>query len=514
MLRWIHCCATVCFVLGLTGCGGGDSDEPVYQGPPKAGGSLVVAIQADGTTLDPHRATDAGSMRLIENMYSTIMRYTSEYGEVEPDLAESVHVSEDGMVYTITLRPNLKFHSGRDVTAEDVKFSIERIIENQVRAEYFAMVERIETPDARTVELHLSQPSVAMLTNLAYPMNVIVDRQEVEAAGGDLSATAAGCGPFALVEWRKDQHLKLKKHEAYHVEGRPYLDEVIYRPIPNETARSTALRNGEVDLVLDVGGKDARLLEEARDVVVQSVPGTFWEYIGLNTTRPPFNDARVRQAIAWAVDRQDLLRLKFGQATVLPGGHIPPNHWAYVAGFEPYAQRDLEKAKQLLRDAGHPEGFSVVMKVGSAFNYQVKAAERVKQHLREVGIDVTIQSLESGLFFDALNRRDFEMTLVGWLSFVDPDEWTYNLFHSDGRYNQQGYGNPVLDVLLEEGRRTPDRARRKEIYAEAQRIIATEAPVVSLYVNDQTSAWRTTVRGYEVHPTATTRGLRDTWLAR
>ena len=154
------------------------------------------------------------------------------------------------------------------------------------------------------------------------------------------------------------------------------------------------------------------------------------------------------------------------------------------------------------------------MKVGSSFKYQVDAAQMVKQQLAEVGIDVQIQALESGLFFDALNQRDFDMTLVGWLGFVDPDEWTYNLFHSDGKYNQQAFSNAELDHLLEQGRRTLDRAQRQRIYADAQRIIATEAPVVSLYVNDQTSAWRREVRGYQVHPTATTLWLRETWLAK
>lgn len=514
MIRFITYCLLSPFLLGPLGCGSGDASlAPAYQGPPKAGGSLIVATQADGTTLDPHRATDAGSMRLIENMYSTIMRYTPEYGEVEPDLADSVHVSEDGLVYSITLRPDLVFHSGRPVTAEDVKFSIERIIENQVRANHFAMVQRIETPDPHTVKLYLQQPSAPLLTNLAYPMNAIVDRQGVEEAGGDLSATAAGSGPFELVEWRKDLHLKLKRHEAYHVESRPYLDEVIFRPIPDETARSTALRNGEVHLVLDVAAKDVSLIENAAGVVVSSVPGTFWEYIGLNTAKPPLDDVRVRQAIAHAIDRPSLAQLKFGQATVLPGGHIPPNHWAHATGFAPYAQRDVDRARQLLADAGHPDGFSAVMKVGSAFAYQVQASQRVKQQLLDVGIDIEIQSLESGLFFDALNNGDFEMTLVGWLGFVDPDEWTYNLFHTDGSYNQQAYSNPDLDALLERGRRTLGRAERQQIYVDAQRIIAVEAPVVSLYVNDQTSAWRIVVRGYEVHPTATTLSLRETWLA-
>src|SRR5690606_30178693 len=162
------------------------------------------------------------------------------------------------------------------------------------------------------------------------------------------------CGPFALVEWRKNRHLKLKKHHGYHVEGRPYLDEVIFRPIPDETARTTALRNGEVHLVLDLPAKDIEIVKNASGVVIQSVPGTFWEYIGLNTSRAPLDDVRVRQAIAHAIDREALNRIiKLGHATPVDGGHIPPNHWAYAADLRPYAKRDVDRAKQLLAEAGH-----------------------------------------------------------------------------------------------------------------------------------------------------------------
>jgi len=256
------------------------------------------------------------------------------------------------------------------------------------------------------------------------------------------------------------------------------------------------------------------ILEAADGVVVESVPGTFWEYVGLNCKREPLNDPNVRRAIAWAVDRQMVNQLiKFGQATVLDGGHIPPNHWAH-ADLATYPKRDVAKAKQLLADAGYPDGFSVTMKVGSAFAYQVQAGEVVKQHLADVGINVHLQGLESAVFFDALGQHDFDMTLVGWVGFVDPDEWMWNLFHSQGKWNQQQYENAELDKLLDAGRTTLDRAERKEIYRRAQEIVVNDAPMVFLYVNDQTSAWRRRVHGYRVHPTANTRSLRDTWVAR
>ena len=203
--------------------------------------------------------------------------------------------------------------------------------------------------------------------------------------------------------------------------------------------------------------------------------------------------------------------MKFGRATVLDGGLIPPNHWAY-ADLHLYEQPAPGEAKRLISEAGLPTPMDVELIVDAGVAYQVRAAEVIKQQLKPVGLDVSIQALESAVFFDRLGKGDFQMTVVGWMGFVDPDEWTWNLFHADGKYNQQGYANAEVDALLDRARRSPDREERKRLYTDAQRIIATEAPMVFLYVNDQTSAWRERVHGYHVHPTATTLGLRETWI--
>ncbi len=480
-------------------------------GEPRRGGTLVLAVQDDARSLDPHAAADAASVRMIENLYSTLLRYDEGLGVYEPDLAESVEESDEGRTVTLRLRDDAVFHSGRPVTSDDARFSIERVREMGIRAAQFAAVDAIETPDERTVVLRLSQPLASLRSYLAQPMNAILDRELVEANGGRIDQIDAGSGPFRLVEWRRDQRLVLRRHDRYHEPGLPYLDGVVIRPIPDETARATAIRTGEVHLVADVSPKDAVVLSRDPAVVLASVPGTFWEYVGMNTRRPPLDDPRVRQAIAHAIDRDQLNRLvKFGRATPLTGGHLPPGHWAH-GGFSLYPRRDLGRARALLRDAGH-ERVALTLKVGSAFPYQVQAASAIKQHLKDAGIDVTLQALESQVFFDMLGGGDFDLNVVGWVGLVDPDEWMYDLFRSDGAYNQQGYRNGEVDRLLTDARYSIDRDRRAELYRAAQRIVAEEAPMAFLYLNDHTSAWRDTVRGYRVHPTATTLGLRETWL--
>ncbi len=507
----------VAMATGASGCARHDQpiDPADIPDEPLPGGTLTVAIQADGLSLDPHAVTDAPSMRLIENMYGTLLRYGDDYGEVESYLAESYQASADRRTYTFALRPDVRFHAtGRPLTSADVEYSIRRIIDHRVRADQFEPVDSISTPDAHTVTFHLSRPAPAFPTYLAYPMNVIVDRDVVEANDGSLSRSDAGTGPFRLVEWRRDRHLILERYEAYHLEGLPYLDRLVFRPIPDETARTTALRTGEVHITLDVPGKDRVILEDAPHVELASVPGTFWEYVGINARREPFDDHRVRQAMAWAVDRSMVSRfVTFSRARVLTGGFLPTSHWAYTE-LEVYPARDTDRARELLRAAGLADGFRAVIRVGSAFPYQVAAAQVVKQNLEDVGIVTEILAEESAVFFDALGRSDFDLTVVGWLGFVDPDEWFYNIFHSAGRWNQQGYSNPRVDRLLEEGRVETDPGARKGIYHRVQEKVVRDAPVVLLYLNDQTSAYLDTVQGFRVHATATTLSLRETWLVR
>ena len=200
------------------------------------------------------------------------------------------------------------------------------------------------------------------------------------------------------------------------------------------------------------------------------------------------------------------------EKTVLTEADVPPTH-EYFGGDEIYTERDVEKAKALLEEAGVEEGsITLNFTVGSDWQYQVDAATMIKQQLSEIGIECNIQALESGVFFDGLNSGDFDLTVVGWSGFVDIDEYLYNLFTTDGAYNQQNYSNPEVDELLEKGRVTIDETERKEIYKEAQKLIAEDAPMAFLYMNSFTVAMRSNVYGYTVHPTAATIFMKDVYF--
>ena len=510
-------------MLLASGCKGGQSGSsaPAPGGAASdapAGGedktSMIVAKQSDPSSLDPHTVTDEAAIRCIENMYDTLFAYTDVYGEVAPSLVTQYEVSDDGLIYTFSLRPGVKFHSGRDLTAADVVYSLRRIMDTGVRATQFDKIASMEEKDAGTVVITLSEPFAPFLTYLAHPMNVIVDKDVVEANGNSLAQVDGGSGPFVLEKWEMGSSLTMKKFPGYWKEGTPVLETVVFRTIPDATARSTALRNGEIDMILDVTEQEIAVLKNAAGVKVESVPGTFWEYLGMNCQNTFLKDVRVRRAIANAIDRDAInLSVKMGNATVLHDANIPATHEGYV-NANTYPARDVDKAKALLAEAGYQPGqISLTLKVGSDFKYQVDAAQMIKQQLADAGIQVEISALESGIFFDSLNAGDFDLTVVGWSGFVDLDEYLYNLFYTGGAYNQQLYSNPELDKLLDEGRVTTDPAKRTEIYKQAQKLVAEDAPMAFLYMNNFTVAMRDNVEGFVVHPTATTISLQNAHFA-
>jgi len=505
-------------VLGLLLVLGACAGAPQPETEQPAGGeqanqvkdTMIVAKQSDPSSLDPHLASDEAAIRCIENMYNTLLTYTDGYGEVAPSLAKSYEVSDDNLTYTLHLIQGVKFHSGRVMTADDVVYSIERIKNEGVRASHFEKVASVEAADDHTVVITLSEPFAPFATYLAHPCNVIVDQDAVEANGGKLTNADGGTGPFMLEKWDVGTQLSLTKFADYWEAGKPVMNHLVFRTIADSTARSTALRNGEVDMIIDVTEQEIAVLKNAEGVVVESVPGTFWEYLGMNCEHQYLDNVKVRQALANAIDRDAInAAVKMGNAEVLHVANLPSTHEAY-ADLNIYPARDLEKAKNLLAEAGYQAGeINLELLVGSDWQYQVDAAQMIKAQAAEAGITIAISALESGIFFDNLNNGAFDLTVVGWSGFVDMDEYFYNLFRSDGAYNQQNYTNPELDRLLDQGRTTLDHAARLDIYQQIQQIVAEDAPMAFLYMNNYTVAMRDNVQNYIVHPTAATIWLKD-----
>jgi peptide/nickel transport system substrate-binding protein len=433
---------------------------------------------------------------------------------IVPDLAESWTISDDGLVYEFKIRQGVKFHNGREMTVDDVVYSLNRVRDaagGSPRSYLLVDVESIEATPPDSVRLTLSKPFAALLSHMHTDMAIVP--QEVVEENGDLSTTMVGTGPFKFVEFIPNTHAKLVRNEEYHEEGLPYLDELTWIPIPDDPTRTANIQTGTVDFADQIPQQDIDSLQNEPGVQLVRGDSTLHDYLMLNCTRAPFDDVRVRQAIAKTIDRQLMTDvILFGYGTPINGGPIAAWSWAY-ADLHTYPAPDIEGAKQLLAEAGYPDGFAFTIGAGANYAAQVQAAEMVQEQLRQINVEATVAPQEWGTYIDTVvTQKNFEGAIIGWIGTIDPDDWLYARFHTGEQWNTTGYSNAEVDELLEQGRASTDQAQRKELYNQAEAIIVDEAPFVFFYLYDQFEAVRDYVMGYSHMANNSKLTFKRTWL--
>jgi peptide/nickel transport system substrate-binding protein len=490
------------------------------QDQPKPGGVLKIATSTDPVGLDPMISSAYSTALITEHVYGSLMQYDKELNETSPDLAESVEVSEDRLTYVFKLRPNVKWHDGQPFTSEDVKFSMERQKDpatGSPNAYMYANVESVTAVDPLTVEVTFSSVTGPFLAFMASPWASMVPKHVVEEKG-DLQTTMVGTGPFKFVSYEPGKSVKMVKNPDYYVEGQPYVDELEIVFISDNTSRLNAAITKQVDLVQELAKKDYRQLSAMPGVeaIALESGSCNWAYIGMNCTRPPFDNPLVREAVAHAKNRRAIAdNVMFGLAIPLTGGIVPQWSWAYAEGLELYSETpDIEKAKALLAEAGFPDGFNTTIKVSPAYSDLAGEAAVDQEALRAVGINAEIVNLEWGTFInDVFGNNDFDMQVCGWGGpFIDPDEFLYPEFHSDQGFNPQLFADPEVDRMLEEGRATFEREGRKAIYDKVQERIFTLSPVAAGTNNRLVQAQQEYVKGFTPLPTGMMRWAREVWL--
>jgi peptide/nickel transport system substrate-binding protein len=489
--------------------------KPAAAGQAKRGGELKAAMQVDATSLDPHLSSSYSSSLVIEQVYSGLVQF-DENMNIIPDLAESWTVSKDGLVYDFKLRKGVKFHNGRELVADDVIYSLNRVKDpdgGSPRSYLLESVKAIESPSPDAVRITMTKPFAALLSHLDTFM-AVVPKEEVQ-KNGDLSKVMVGTGPFKFVEFVPNTHAKLVRYDGYHESGLPYLDAITWIPIPDDTTRTANIKTATVDFADQIPQKDIKSLQGESGVQLARGPSTLHDYLMLNTTRKPFNDVRVRQAVATAIDRKLMTdTILFGFGTPMDGGVIPAWHWAN-ADLHLYPKPDIAKAKQLLADAGYPNGFQLTIGAGANYAAQVQAAEMLKDQLKQIGIDVTPNPTEWGTYIDTvIMKKEFDAAIIGWIGAIDPDDWVYARFHTGEKWNTSGYSNADVDKLLEEGRVTTDQAERKKFYNQAEKLIVSEAPFAFFYLYDQYEALRDYVKGYAHMANNSKNTFKRTWISK
>ena len=478
----------IALVLGLTGCSTG---QRVDLGEGSAD-NLIAAIAGEPDQLDPHKTTAYFSFEVLENVFDTLVEPDADL-EMRPALAESWEVSPDELTWKFRLRQGVTFHDGSPFTAEDVVYSYRRIIDEQLaNVDKFSAITDVSAPDPATVRITVAQPTPNLLTNLGgFKGMAIVSRANIES--GQIATHPVGTGPFSFVGQTSGDSITLTANPDYWG-GEPPISGVTFRFISEPSTALSALQAGEVDWTDSVPPQRVAQLRDDNSLQLALTPSNDYWYLALNTAREPWNDVRVRQAIAYGIDRDAIVQAtSYGTAAANQLAIPEGNPW-YTA-YDTYSY-DIDKAESLLEEAGAAPQ-TLDMLVTSEYPETVTAAQIIADNLAPLGISVSIRTVDFATWLDEQNTGNFDMLMMGWLGNIDPDDFYYAQHHTDGTSNAQKFSDPEVDRLLDAGRVETDRDARQDDYAQAATLIADEVSYIYLYNPSVIQAWNTDLSGYE-----------------
>ncbi len=486
--------------VALVACKGGkekrdgekDEQEGVSSGEVVPGGSVTVGITQDLDSLDPHNMAYAGTREVLFNVFEGLVKPDST-GELQPAVAEEFTISEDAKTYTFTLRDGVKFHNGNEVTAEDVKYSIERYADIQGEESVFSIMEEVSIPDGSTVEVRLSEGNSEFLAELT--MGVMPkDYAEVD-------TNPMGTGPFAYEDYQPGEYLKVKKFAEYWLPERPYLDDVTFKIVTDTDAALLELQAGTLDVYQYLTNDQTDGLYSDFNILEGSV--NYVQGLFLNNAYAPFDDVRVRQAMNYAVDKQGINDLLFGGKSHIIGTHMMPAFTKYYnAETEGVYGYDVERAKELLAEADCEDGFDLTIIVPNNYKPHAATAEVVVENLKAVGVRAKIEMVEFTTWYsDVYVERNFEATLVAVDGTLAPSSWMAKN-ESDSDNNFTNYKNEEFDKLFEEAKKTTNDEEKVEMYKELQMMLAEDA--ASVYLQDPANllALNKKLTGYSFYPIA------------
>ncbi|HEX9112349.1 MAG TPA: ABC transporter substrate-binding protein, partial [Terriglobales bacterium] len=466
--------------------------------------TLVMIIESSPANLDPRVGIDAQSERIDALIFDGLLD-RDEHLNVKPCLAERWEVPSP-LTYVFHIRQGVKFHDGRALTSRDVKWTFDSLLQGKIRstkAAVYRFVDRIDAPDTDTVVFHMKEPSSTFLWNLSDGAIGIVPY----GSGDEMTRHPVGSGPFKFVSAETDKEVTLQRNDTYWGQT-PHLARVRFAVVPDATTQALELRKGSADLTINSPMPPDTVLTLERDpsIVVQHGPGTRLAYVALNLRDPLLKDVRVRQAIAYALDRRPMIEYLWRGQAQPAHSVLPRQSWAYHEAVPRY-DYDPSKARQLLDAAGYPAAngvrFHVTMKTSTDENTRLMVAV-MQQQLREVGIALDIRSFEFATFFSDVTHGAFQLYGLRWIGGnEDPDIFEY-AFHSSkfppNGANRGFYSNARLDTLIDQARRETEQNVRKQLYAEVQKILADDLPYINLWFLDNVLIHTKRVRNVTLNP--------------
>lgn len=529
------CSVMLIVVLLVSGCSSKAIPNLTQsKGEVKQGGQLVYGSLQEPDTLNPLLSDYQATAEVSSLIFSGLVA-NNDKGQWIADLASEVPtvqnggVSRDGLTITYRLRSGVTWHDGTPFTAEDVKFTWNTIMNpkvNIVSREGYDKIKSIETPDQYTVILRFREyyANYLNLFRIIVPKHVLAAAEDVNKAG--FNRAPIGTGPFKFKEWRLAEAVLVEANPTY-FRGKPKLDSILYKVVPDQNIMVVQLKSGEIDVASNIAFGQLEQIEglDGRKTVV--TPSMIWEHLDFNLDNPLFQDVRVRQAITMGIDKSAIITNVLKNIATPAVGDQSPLSWGYNPELKQDA-RDVNTARNLLIEAGWVLGGDGIFAKGKtklafviSFPGGNKSRETVarviSQQLKEIGVAVDIKAIDSKVFFDTvLKKRDFETAMYAWVTDIDPDD--SNLWHSkripgpsngyEGK-NYSGWRNPEVDALTEQAAWTVDTEGRKQRYFRIQDLIVQECPVVSLYYRSNIDVVKNTVVNYQPNPTAS----GDLWNA-
>jgi peptide/nickel transport system substrate-binding protein len=475
-------------VLTLTACSAGERVD--LEG--NSAGRLVAAIAGEPDQLDPSKTTAYFSFEVLENIYDTLVEPDADL-QMRPALAESWDVTPDQLTWTFHLRRGVTFHDGSPFTAADVVYTYRRIIDEELtNADKLSAVADVRASDPSTVVIRLKQPTPNLLTSLGgFKGMAIVQRKNVES--GQIATHPVGTGPFVFEGQKSGDSITLRANTSYW-DGAPKVSGVIFRFIPDKSTALSALQAGEIDWTDSIPPQRVNQLKDDDSVNLSVTPSNDYWYLALNEARKPWSDVRVRQAIAYGIDRDAIVAAtSYGTAAknelAIPKGSV----WHTDYGKYTY---DIEQAKRLLQEANaSPQNMDML--VTTEYPETVTAAQIIADNLAPLGITVNIRTVDFATWLDEQNSGHFDMLMMGWLGNIDPDDFYYAQHHTGASNNAQKYSNPEVDRLLDAGRVETNQDARADIYRKAATIIGDDCSYIYLYNPSVIQAWSKNMSGYE-----------------
>ena len=477
--------------------------------------TLVLIIESSPANVDPRIGTDGQSERIGKLIFDSLVRRDENF-RLQPDLAETWEIP-DPLTYVFHLRRDVRFHNGQPLTARDVKWTFDSMLNGTVispKKSTFAAVDHIDAPDDNTVIFHLREPFATLLWNVSDSMGIVP-----YGSGTDFNTKLIGTGPFKFVSAVIDSEVVLSRNDDYWGE-QPKIPRVRMAVVPDVTTRALELRKGSADVAINAVNPDMALtLEHEKGLKVEIAAGTIYAYLAFNLRDPILKDSRVREALDYAIDRHAIIHYLWRDMAQPAASVLPVQHWAYDPSLKstPY---DPATARRILDSAGYKEKngvrFHLTMKTSTEETSRLMAAI-LQQQLRQVGIALDIRSFEFATFYSDVVKGAFQVYTLRWIGGNEDPDIFEALFHSSSfppkRFNRSYYSNPKVDKLIEEGRRELDRAKRQKIYAEVQQILNQDRPYLHLFYLDNVLVHTARVKNLEMSPSGSYDFLRTAEFA-